>query len=63
MMYASGHDLASIAEKFGRKPQAIRILMSKMGVKRGDDIIDQEPGANDLPKKESKLKKPWYLKK
>jgi len=59
MMYESGMNVAAIAEKFGREPQAIRILMSKMGVKRGNESANQEGGDE---KKESALKKPWYLK-
>lgn len=58
MMYESGMNVAAIAEKFGREPQAIRILMSKMGVKRGNESANQE---SDGEKKESALKKPWYL--
>ena len=45
MLYASGHNITSIAEKFGREPQAIRVLMNKMGVKRGSDIND--PGTTE----------------
>lgn len=63
MMYASGHDVTTIAEKFGRQPQAIRVLMNKMGVKRGADINDPGLDEQDQTKKDSVLKKPWYLKK
>lgn len=59
MMYESGMNVMAIAEKFGREPSAIRILMSKMGVKRGNEPTSQESVAE---KKESALKKPWYLK-
>ena len=63
MLYASGHNITSIAEKFGREPQAIRVLMNKMGVKRGSDINDPGTDAKAQPKQGSALKKPWYLKK
>lgn len=52
-------NVMAIAEKFGREPSAIRILMSKMGVKRGNENPNQE---SDGEKRESALKKPWYLK-
>ena len=53
MMYADGQNIKSISEKFGRTEQSIRLLVSKMGVTRGQDT--------DQPKR-SKLDKPWYLK-
>lgn len=66
MMYASGMPVATIAEKFGRNANAINILVSKMGVKRGDNIEDTDTPADesDRPKvkKGSALVKPWYLK-
>ena len=64
MMYASGQDITSISEKFGREPQAIRLRMAKMGVKRGDNPLDdQQSGANKpSDNKKAPLTKPWYLK-
>lgn len=66
MMYASGMPVATIAEKFGRNANTIYILVSKMGVKRGDNIEDTDTPADesDRPKvkKGSALVKPWYLK-
>ena len=65
MMYADGQSIKSIAEKFGRTDSSIRLLVSKMGVKRGDDVLNPETPAakSEQPKekKESVLKKPWYL--
>lgn len=65
MMYADGQSIKSIAEKFGRTDTSIRLLVSKMGVKRGDDVLNPEtPAAKSKQpkeKKESVLKKPWYL--
>lgn len=65
MMYADGQNIKSIAEKFGRTDTSIRLLVSKMGVKRGDDVLNPESPAaeSEQPKekKESVLKKPWYL--
>lgn len=66
MMYASGMPVSTIAEKFGREPQAIRLLIYKLGVKRGDNPVDPEQADDSKPasKKGSILKnKPWYLKK
>lgn len=69
MMYADGQSIKSIAEKFGRTDTSIRLLVSKMGVKRGDDLLVPEQGDTTdsksvRPTTESKgsvLKKPWYL--
>lgn len=62
MMYANGVSVATIAEKFGRKPNAILVLVNKMGVKRGDNPIDQQADASKPASKPgSVLKKPWYL--
>lgn len=67
-MYADGQNIKSISEKFGRTEQSIRLLVSKMGVKRGQDILNPSPDDDgtgqdtDQPKR-SKLDKPWYLKK
>lgn len=65
MMYADGQSIKTIAEKFGRTDTSIRLLVSKMGVKRGDDVLNPETPAaeSEQPKekKESVLKKPWYL--
>lgn len=63
MMYAEGMPVATIAEKFGREPQAIRLLIYKMGVKRGDNPADPEQADVRKPasKSGSVLKKPWYL--
>lgn len=65
MMYADGQSIKSIAEKFGRTEHSIRLLVSKMGVKRGDDVLNPETPAAESKqpkeKKESVLKKPWYL--
>ena len=65
MMYADGQSIKSIAEKFGRTDTSIRLLVSKMGVKRGDDVLNPETPAAESKqpegKKESVLKKPWYL--
>lgn len=65
MMYADGQNIKTIAEKFGRTEHSIRLLVSKMGVKRGDDVLNPETPAaeSEQPKekKESVLKKPWYL--
>lgn len=62
MMYANGVPVAAIAEKFGRKPNAILVLVNKMGVKRGDNPIDQQADASKPASKPgSVLKKPWYL--
>ena len=64
MMYANGQSIKSIAEKFGRTEHSIRLLVSKMGVKRGDNPVASEQAEASKPasKGESKLKKPWYLK-
>lgn len=67
MMYADGQNIKAIAEKFGRTEHSIRLLVSKMGVKRGDDVLNSEAPADESKqppkeKKESVLKKPWYLK-
>ena len=67
MMYADGQNIKSISEKFGRTEQSIRLLVSKMGVKRGQDTINPSPDDDgqgqdtDQPIR-SKLDKPWYLK-
>ena len=67
MMYADGQSIKTIAEKFGRTDTSIRLLVSKMGVKRGQDILNPSPDDDgtgqdtDQPKR-SKLDKPWYLK-
>ena len=67
-MYADGQNIKSIADKFGRSVHSIRLLVSKMGVKRGQDIIYPSPdddgqGQETDQPKQSKLVKPWYLKK
>lgn len=67
MMYADGLNIKSISEKFGRTVHSIRLLVSKMGVKRGDDVLNPSPddngnGQDTDQAKRSKLDKPWYLK-
>lgn len=64
MMYAEGIPVATIAEKFGRKPNAIMVLVNKMGVKRGDFVPvfpEQADSSKPASKQGSVLKKPWYL--
>lgn len=67
VMYSGGTSIAAIAEKFDRSPASIQKLISTMGVKRGDDVLNPETPADESKqppkeKKESVLKKPWYLK-
>lgn len=63
MMYANGVPVATIAEKFGRKPNAIMVLVNKMGVKRGDNPTapEQADASKPASKQGSVLRKPWYL--
>jgi transposase-like protein len=64
-LYQDGLQVNEIARRFGRKPESIYKLVSSMGVKRGDDVLNPETPAaeSEQPKekKESVLKKPWYL--
>ena len=68
MKYANGEPIASIAKEFDRTPASIQKLISTMGVKRGDDVLNPSPDDDVKAKgsgktRQSKLDKPWYLKK
>lgn len=68
MKYANGEPIASIAKEFDRTPASIQKLISTMGVKRGDDVLNPSPDDDGKAKgsgktRQSKLDKPWYLKK
>ena len=67
MKDANGEPIASIAKEFDRTPASIQKLISTMGVKRGDDVLNPSPdddgkGQDTDKAKRSKLDKPWYLK-
>ena len=43
MKFANGEPIASIAKEFDRTPASIQKLISTMGVKRGDDVLNPSP--------------------
>ena len=68
VMYSVGTSITEIAKKYDRSPASIQKLISTMGVKRGDDVLNPSPEddskVQDAGKtNKSKLDKPWYLKK
>lgn len=67
-MYSGGFSIAGIAKEFDRTPASIQKLISTMGVKRGQDDLNSSPDEDVKAQgtrktKQSKLEKPWYLKK
>lgn len=68
VMYSGGFSIAGIAKEFDRTPASIQKLISTMGVKRGQDVLNSSPDEDVKAQgtrktKQSKLEKPWYLKK
>lgn len=59
-LYQDGLQVNEIARRFGRKPESIYKLVSSMGVKRNQES-KAEKKEKPATKKESVLKKPWYL--
>lgn len=62
-LYRDGRPVNEIARKFGRPPGTIYKIVSSMGVnRRSKPKAAASKPPSDQPKKESALKKPWYLK-
>ena len=59
-LYRDGHSVKEIATRFHKTPASIYKLVSSMGINRRG--AKASPARQPKEKKESALKKPWYLK-